>query len=124
VRHVAVRITFGSPIADLICLEEERIVAGASYTFHHPLGDYRSFTLGDYAEATPLLGLRMKDGAPAGPQQDMPALQARARAQLDLLDDTYKRLINPHVYKVSLSDGLNELKSHLIQESLSRGAQK
>ena len=114
----------GSPLADLICLEDEQVSAGRAYTFHHPLGDYRSFSLSDYAEASPLLSLRMKAGAPVGPPDDMQGLQARTRTQLDLLDDTYKRLINPHVYKVSLSDGLNTLKSRLIQESLSRGAQK
>jgi nicotinate phosphoribosyltransferase len=114
----------GSPLADLICLDDEEVSAGGTYTFHHPLGDYRSFRLSDYADATPLLGLRMKEGTPVAPPQDMIALQARTRAQLDLLDDTYKRLINPHVYKVSLSDGLNALKSRLIRESLARGAQK
>jgi nicotinate phosphoribosyltransferase len=114
----------GSPLADLICLVDEQVSAGRAYTFHHPLGDYRSFSLSDYAEASPLLSLRMKAGELVGPRDDMQGLQARTRAQLDLLDDTYKRLINPHVYKVSLSDGLNTLKSRLIQESLSRGAQK
>ena len=114
----------GAPLADLICLEDEQIAAGGAYTFHHPLGDYRSFTLADFANATPLLEMRMKGGARVAEQQDMHALQARARAQLDVLDDTCKRLINPHVYRVSLSDGLNALKSRLIRDSLARGAQR
>jgi nicotinate phosphoribosyltransferase len=114
----------GSPLADLICLDEETLKAGTAYTFHHPMGDYRSFTLSDYAEATPLLGLCMKEGKRVGARPDMASIQARARAQLDVLDDTYKRLINPHVYRVSLSDSLTGLKSRLIKESLSRGAHR
>jgi nicotinate phosphoribosyltransferase len=85
------------------------------------MGDYRSFTLANYAHMTPLLGLRMKEGRIVGELPNIAAIQARARGELDLLDDTYKRLINPHVYKVSLSDGLSELKSRMIRESLSRG---
>ena len=112
----------GSPLADLICLEEESPVPGRAYTFHHPMGDYRSFTLSDYAHLTPLLGLRMKEGRIAGALPDIASIQARARDELDRLDDTYKRLINPHVYKVSLSDGMSELKSRLIRENLARGA--
>jgi nicotinate phosphoribosyltransferase len=114
----------GSPLADLICLDEERLAPGRAYTFHHPMGDYRTFTLDDYGEATPLLGLRMKEGQRVGERPDMTAIQSRARTQLDRLDDTYKRLINPHVYRVSLSDSLNGLKSRLIRESLGRGAHK
>ena len=43
----------GSPLADLICLEEEKSPRAGAYTFHHPMGDYRRFSLGDYAEAHP-----------------------------------------------------------------------
>jgi nicotinate phosphoribosyltransferase len=86
------------------------------------MGDYRSFAMADYATITPLLGLRMKDGRITEETPDIATLQARARGELDRLDDTYKRLINPHVYRVSLSDGLSELKSRLIRESLSKGA--
>ena len=114
----------GSPLADLICLEGEQMTSGRPYTFHHPMGDYRSFTLSDYDQMTPLLTLCMRSGVAVQQPLPLAAIQARAHAELDRLDDTYKRLINPHVYKVSLSDGLNELKSRLIQKSLSRGVSK
>jgi nicotinate phosphoribosyltransferase len=114
----------GSPLADLICLDEEEMKPGRAYTFHHPMGDYRSFALADYDQMTPLLSLCMKSGQVVQAPPPLATLQARAMAELDRLDDTYKRLINPHVYKVSLSNGLNDLKSRLIRESLSRGASK
>jgi nicotinate phosphoribosyltransferase len=112
----------GSPLADLICLEGEVPAPGRTHTFHHPMGDYRSFAMTDYGTITSLLGLRMTEGRLTGEMPDISTIQARARGELDRLDDTYKRLINPHVYKVSLSDGLSELKSRLIRESLSKGA--
>jgi nicotinate phosphoribosyltransferase len=111
----------GSPLADLIALEEEKLLPGRPYTFHHPLGDYRSFTLEAYGSMRPLLGLKVREGKTACEFPPLPDVQARARREVDLLDDTYKRLINPHVYKVSLSDTLNELKSRLIRENLAKG---
>jgi len=55
---------------------------------------------------------------------DLPAARERAIAGLDRLDDTYKRLINPHVYKVSLSAGLRDLKARLIRDTQTRGAHR
>jgi nicotinate phosphoribosyltransferase len=112
----------GSPLADLVALENETLAAGRPYTFHHPLGDYRSFTLEEYGSLRPLLSVKVKDGKTACAFPPLPEVQARACRELDMLDDTYKRLINPHVYKVSLSDTLNELKSRLIRENLAKGA--
>lgn len=111
----------GSPLADLICLDADPPVPGAAHRFHHPAGDMRSFTLRDYAGMTPLLTLRMKDGRVLADSPSLQAVQARAIAELDSLDDTYKRLINPHVYRVSLSTGLRNLKARLIRESLPPG---
>ena len=70
---------------------------------------------------TPLLTLRMKEGRIVSDSPPLRSLQERATGQLDALDDTYKRLINPHVYRVSLSTGLKDLKSRLIRENLPQG---
>jgi nicotinate phosphoribosyltransferase len=43
-------------------------------------------------------------------------IQKRTKSNLTALDDTYKRLINPHVYKVSLSEKLKDLKFGMIAE--------
>jgi nicotinate phosphoribosyltransferase len=114
----------GSLLADLICLEGEAMGTGKPYTFHHPMGDYRSFLLDHYDAVTPLLLPCMRGGVITRPAPEIQMLQNRARAELDRLDDTYRRLINPHVYKVSLSDALTDLKSRLIRENLTRGAQR
>lgn len=111
----------GSPIADLIGLADDPPVQGTPLEFHHPSGDYRSFRLESYAKATPLLAPRMEAGKILDSAADLPAVRSRAIAELDLLDDTYKRLINPHVYKVSLSTGLRDLKAKLIHDTPARG---
>ncbi len=114
----------GAPLADLIGMADETPGPGKPYTFHHPSGDYRRFVLSDYAAITPLLSLKMKGGAVASALPSITAIRSRAWEELDRLDDTYKRLINPHVYKVSLSDKLHELKARLIRESLAEGAHR
>jgi nicotinate phosphoribosyltransferase len=110
-----------SPVADLICLVEEEVTAGKAYTFHHPSGDYRKFVLSEYAAATPLLKLAMKAGTIVGELPSISAIRSKACQELDLLDDTFKRLINPHVYRVSLSDKLAVMKTLLVKENLADG---
>ena len=110
-----------SPLADLICLSDEKPEPGRPYTFRHPSGDYRSFVLADYAQITPLLGLKMKDGRTIGDFPPITEIRARACQEIDGLDDTYKRLINPHVYKVSLSSRLSDMKALLVKENLAQG---
>jgi nicotinate phosphoribosyltransferase len=111
----------GGPLADLLSPDDDAPAPGAAHVFHHPMGDYRSFTLRDYAARTPLLSLKMKDGKILADSPPVTALQARTIAELDRLDDTYKRLINPHVYRVSLSTRLMDLKARLIRENLPGG---
>ncbi|MGA2614159.1 MAG: nicotinate phosphoribosyltransferase [Spirochaetia bacterium] len=111
----------GSPLADLICLDDEEPSVGRPHAFHHPSGDYRKFVLTEYAGITPLLGLKMKAGAVVGDIPSITAIRSKACNELDLLDDTYKRLINPHVYKVSLSDKLAAMKTLLVKENLADG---
>jgi nicotinate phosphoribosyltransferase len=110
-----------SPLADLICLADEELTLGKPYTFHHPSGDYRKFVLSEYAGITPLLGLKMKAGAVVGKLPPIAAIRSRACEELGLLDDTFKRLINPHGYRVSLSDKLGAMKALLVKENLSQG---
>jgi nicotinate phosphoribosyltransferase len=113
----------GGFIADLIGLDGEEVAPDRPHTFHHPSGDYRHFTVDDAAQTVPLLRPAMKAGERVGRAEGLAVMQARARTELAKLDDTYKRLMNPHVYRVSLSDRLAELKTRLVRETLSRGGE-
>ena len=111
-----------APIADLITLEGEKLEAGPPYRFYHPRYPYRFLDVADYQRIEPLLKPVMKEGKTIGDFPDLKTIQKRAKRNLAALDDTYKRLINPHVYKVSFSEKFKDLKFGMIAE-YERGAQ-
>ena len=41
------------------------------------------------------------------------------QSQLEHLDITYQRILNPHIYKVSISEKLKDLKLKFIQDRIS-----
>ena len=45
---------------------------------------------------------------------DLMMIQKHAREQLQTLWDEYRRLVNPHIMKIDLSDKLYDLKKELI----------
>ena len=106
----------GSPIADLLTLEEERLEQGKTYRFYHPRYPYKYMDVCDYERIEPALKPAMRQGRVVAGSPSLSALQERARANLRSLDPTYKRILNPHVYKVSLSEALKDLKYRLIAE--------
>jgi nicotinate phosphoribosyltransferase len=106
----------GSPVADLLTLEDETLPVGKPYRFYHPKYPYRHIDVSDYDRIEPLLKPVMQGGRAVVEFPDLQILQGRTRSNLESLDHTYTRLINPHVYKVSLSERLKDLKFGLIAE--------
>jgi nicotinate phosphoribosyltransferase len=106
--------TSSSPIADLLTLESEKITSGSVYRFYHPFFDYKYFELSDYQFHKPLLNLIMEKGELIHNLPALAEIQGQVLKELEQLDDTYKRLINPHVYKVSLSESLKKLKFEFL----------
>jgi nicotinate phosphoribosyltransferase len=106
----------GSPIADLLSMEGESVEAGRDYRFYHPRYPYKYIDVSGAKKVQPMLGLVMKDGKIVADFPDLPALQQRTRANLRSLDATFRRFLNPHLYKVSLSEALKDLKYRLIAE--------
>ncbi len=106
------------PIADLITLNDEKIKPNKEYTFYHPFSDSDFFKLKEnrYTKCMPLLTKKMEDGKRCGDRKTLPELQAFAKANLNNFHKSYKRQINPHIYKVSLSKKLRNLKRELINE--------
>lgn len=106
-------------LADLITLEEEVPSIGNEYTFFHPLTemDYFVMKAKNYTKVTPLLSCKMKDGKRILPVPTLHELQDFARQSLNGFHGSYKRLINPHIYKVSLSRRLKDLKTELILQT-------
>jgi len=96
--------------------ETERFEFGGRYRFWHPAADYRHFYHSIEKLPEPLLKKRLADGRPCCPQPTLEEVRAHSIADLEAFDPTYKRQLNPHVYKVSLSESLYSLKTELIKK--------
>ncbi|MBR2281513.1 MAG: nicotinate phosphoribosyltransferase [Spirochaetales bacterium] len=109
----------GLAIADLITLDEEEIKTGEDLIFYHPVTDGDLFLLrgGKYEKVEKLLGCVMKDGKICVERRSLKEIQDYAKESQSHFHRSYKRLINPHIYKVSLSKRLKNLKHDLILES-------
>jgi nicotinate phosphoribosyltransferase len=112
----------GSALADILGLDNgegtDAPRPGLRYAFWHPSADYRHFyhTIDGSAEA--LLKPRFQRGTPCEPLPSLDAIRSHVQAGLECFDSTYKRLLNPHVYKVSITEKLRSLKLELIQKHL------
>jgi nicotinate phosphoribosyltransferase len=112
----------GTMLADLICLQSEQgmldrmIKRLEPVRFNHPTIDYAHFSCVDYGRTENSLRPVIVDGKRAVQSRSLLELQSYAQKQIAALHPTYKRLLNPHVYKVSISEGLKALKKELIEE--------
>ena len=70
-----------------------------------------------YAEIKPLLKKQMENGKRINPSPSLKEIQQRSIEMLSHFDKSYKRQINPHIYKVSLSTKLKNLKGNLIMQA-------
>ena len=117
-----VKDTGGMYIADVLSLEEsgepDLIEKGKSYSFWHPSADYRRFSHDLDGCAEPLLKEKILDGKQTGSREELKDIQNRVRLGLECLDQSYKRILNPHIYKVSITERLRSLKLELIKNYL------
>lgn len=107
-----------SPLADLVTFDDEVVEVNRTYTFHHPYADYRRLRLQSRSRIEPLLQLCMKDGRAVRLPLALSEIQHNTRRNLSSLDPTYTRIINPHIYKVSISDRVKEAKLAMLKRFL------
>ncbi|MFQ3619439.1 MAG: nicotinate phosphoribosyltransferase [Spirochaetales bacterium] len=108
----------GHPLADLITFADAPPPGEGPITFHHPYMDYRRFTLIPEGPVKPLLELQMKEGKIVKSFPPLQEIRNRTLQQLDALDPTFTRILNPHVYKVSISEEVKNLKVSMITQRL------
>jgi nicotinate phosphoribosyltransferase len=110
----------GAAIADVLSIDDDNDVLknGQRYSFWHPSADYRHFVYTIEGSATAMLKKRLENGVLTADQPSLAEVKAYATADLESFDSTYKRLLNPHIYKVSITDKLRSLKLELIQKLL------
>ena len=61
-----------------------------------------------------MLKKMMEDGRRITEHKDLKDTQKESAEKLAAFDKSYKRIINPHIYKVSLSEKLRNLKTELL----------
>lgn len=105
--------------ADLMCLEGEDPRNQPSLLLRHPSDHtkYRTIHQHDIADIEPLHVDVLRDGKLVHEQASLEAMRDRRRADIDRLDPGITRLVYPHIYHVSLSPALWELKQELIAEA-------
>jgi nicotinate phosphoribosyltransferase len=113
----------GLALADVVALEGEDVRAGEMQPLFHPAVDYRQVCLRP-AVVESLLKPFLRDGrrvtVKSSGGAEIRSARIRMEGELCHFDATYKRFLNPHVYKVSLSRGLKDLKLRFIQEHITR----
>jgi nicotinate phosphoribosyltransferase len=112
----------GMNVADVLALEErgtgEAFEKGKSYNFWHPSADYRHFSHVLEGSAEPLLKKRLGKGQSLSAEPSLADIKVLVRQGLESLDQSYKRILNPHIYKVSITGKLRSLKLDLIKNYL------
>ena len=83
--------------------------------------DYRQFSF-KAAKIEPLLKKRLSNGQRT--QERLPDSEQlrishqNMQKQLETFDESYKRILNPHIYKVSITEKLKDLKLKFINENI------
>lgn len=117
-------IRFAAPeggfIQDVVCLEGETISCGD--TVFDPTNPLQHTTIPSGAENRDLREVVMVDGRRILPKESLAAIADRCKEELVKLPNGCVRLINPHRYKVSISDKLTSLRGSLIKRAENIGA--
>jgi nicotinate phosphoribosyltransferase len=94
----------GEPQADLIELEGEQPRCHEGVWGYHPTMSYQKKLYRDIKSAEALLEPVMRDGETVVTLPTLQEIRQRVREQLASLHPTFRRIVNPHIYKVSLGE--------------------
>ncbi|MCS6827078.1 MAG: nicotinate phosphoribosyltransferase, partial [Caldilinea sp.] len=106
--------------ADLLTLEDEQIDPAAPLVLRHP-SDHTKFRTLQPEQISRIEPLHVEVVRQGKLIYDLPTLEEIRRRRADdveALDPGVRRLVNPHIYHVSLSQKLWDLKQTLIEEAL------
>lgn len=101
--------------ADVLSLDEENLMTMDPLQLHHP-SEYtvsRSISKGDISKIEPLLEDVYQEGKLVYISPSIEEMRQRRLMDLEQLDPGVRRIMNPHIYHVSLTQGLWELKQKL-----------
>lgn len=103
----------GKAEADLIALRDEKFDFTKPITLMHPTERWKTITFTDYiARELPIKAV--ENGKLAYNTPSIKEIADYARKETETFWDEYKRLDQPHIFKVDLSDGLYALKTDML----------
>jgi len=113
----------GFATADLLSLSEENLQLQDPIVLRHPSQPhlYRRIPASEITRIERLLVQIQHPGKPPAVPPSLEAMRELRIQDLDLLDPGVRRIMNPHIYHVSLTRQLWDLKQELIKKTLANG---
>ena len=107
----------GRATADVLSLPQEKLDEMNPIVLHHPVDHalFRELEQRDISQIEPLLVDVLREGKLVYDLPSIDQMRLRREADLERLDIGVKRIMNPHVYHVSLTEVLWNLKQELIR---------
>ena len=111
-------------ICDVLATDDERLNDAAEIHLHHPVDFQIQRTLRrEELSRIERLNVDLPQTGPESPLADtFDTIRSRREHDLASLDDGVKRMVNPHLYHISLTRTLWELKQKLVRERFQTGA--
>lgn len=106
----------GHAAADLIALKSEKYDSREPLTIFHPLETWKTTTFENYSIREITVPV-IKDGELVYDFPSIKVLAKNAKESLNEFWEEYKRIVNPHIYKVDLSKPLYDLKQKILAET-------
>lgn len=113
----------GRSTVDLICLEDETPRDQAEIVLRHPLDHSKERRLArqEITACEPMLVEVLRCGKQVSETPDLAAMRALRQQDIERLDPGVRRFVNPHIYHVSVSPRLWDLKQQLISRARGQG---
>lgn len=109
----------GKALADLIALDDEQLDGTKPLKLYHPEQTYKTVTVRDFTVREMLVPI-FKDGKQVYTSPSLKEIKAYAMRELDTFWEESKRLLNPHEFKVDISDRLYDMRKQLIWKLANR----
>ncbi|HEU4318866.1 MAG TPA: nicotinate phosphoribosyltransferase [Acidimicrobiia bacterium] len=107
----------GLATADVIGAADEDPFSGDQIEVFHPHRDlHRTIRVTEVSARENLLDVVFADGQRRDGHPDLDELRNRRMSDLERLDPGVRRLVNPHIYHVSLTERLKRLQRRLVAE--------
>ncbi|MFW6106602.1 MAG: nicotinate phosphoribosyltransferase [bacterium] len=108
----------GKATADVIAMPEEDLREFDRIELHHVIDPHKSRTLSrqDISRAERILEPVLEAGKRIAEPTNIQAMRERRDADLERLDTGVKRVVNPHIYHVSLTDRVWRMKNRLVEQ--------